>query len=854
MKRLGSVPMRVAIVLTVVATATSGQGATPPNPSLLKATFGKLPVYFIENKGLYPDEVSHYVQGADKTLFFTGEGVTFRLKGKDRCWAVKLVFVGANQEVVPRGEDKQKAVFSYFKGPEKDWKTGLRTYRNVVYENLWPGIDLVCKGTVNQLKYEFVVKPGADPDRIRLRYRGATSVALTDAGALRVNAAEGGFEDAPPVAWQDVHGKRATVEMAYALDEDGGSGGTFGFRVGEYDRSRPLVLDPAVLVYCGYIGGSGEDFGYGIAVDAAGNAYVTGTTTSTQQTFPVTVGPDPTFNGGGTVAPRDTFVAKVDPQGTALVYCGYIGGGGDEIGSGIAVDAAGNAYVTGWTSSDEKTFPVRAGPDLTYNGGTYLGDAFVAKVNPQGTALAYCGYLGGAADDQGYGIAVDAAGSAYVTGTTSSTEQTFPVAVGPDLIFNGGTSPNPLDAFVAKVNPQGTALVYCGYVGGSAGDCGRGIAVDASGNAYISGATNSTETTFPVRVGPDLTYNGTPTLGGGDAFVAKVNTGGTALVYCGYVGGSGDECGFGIAVDTAGGAYVTGYTTSNQQSFPVKVGPVLTYVGGAFGDAFVAKVNTQGTALVYCGYIGGGGDEFGYGVAVDAAGSAYVAGSTSSTEATFPVKVGPDQSFNGGAPWGDVFLAKVNTGGTALVFCGYIGGSGNDRAFGIALDTAGNAHVTGFTESNQTSFPVTAGPDPTFNGGNFDALVAKVSLLDDLTASGAPRPGGTVTLHLAAVEVRGLPYVIGSSHGSGPIRIDRRQLDLSPDYLLFATVNNDWPWIFSGYRGVIDSKGQASAAIHIPNVPGLIGVRLYSAFVTLDPAAASGIRSISNTFLFSVTK
>jgi hypothetical protein len=678
-------------------------------------------------------------------------------------------------------------------------------------------------------------------------------VTLTDTGALRVKADEGGFEDAPPVAWQEVKGKRVTVEMAYARDEGGRPGSAFGFRVGKYDRSVPLVLDPAVLVYCGYIGGNGDGWGNGIAVDAAGNAYVTGTTSSTQQTFPVTVGPDLTFNGGVAASPRDTFVAKVNPQGTALVYCGYIGGGSTETGAGIAVDAAGNAYVTGWTLSDEKTFPVRIGPDLTYNGGTILGDAYVAKVNPQGTALVYCGYVGGAADDQGCGIAVDAAGGAYVTGTTSSTEQTFPVTVGPDLSFNGGTNPNPEDAFVAKVNPQGTALVYCGYIGGSAGDWGEGIAVDVSGNAYISGSTTSTQTTFPVRVGPDLTFNGNPTLDG-DAFVAKVNSGGTALVYCGYIGGGGGDIAYGIAVDAAGSAYVTGNTMSNQQTFPVTVGPDLTYGGWALGDAFVAKVNAQGTALAYCGYIGGGGNDLAYGIAVDATGSAHVTGNTSSTELTLPVRVGPDLTYNGGTFLGDAFVAKVSANGTSFVFCGYIGGSGNDRGSGIALDAAGNAYVIGGTDSVQASFPITVGPDLTYNGGTFDAFVAKVRLLDDLTASGAPRPGGTVTLYLAAVEVRGLPYVIGTSLGTGPIPIDMRQLGLSPDALLLVSTSGYWPGIFSGYRGILDSQGKAQAAVHIPSIPALIGVRLHSAFVTLDPAAPSGIRSISNTFRFSITK
>ncbi len=270
---------------------------------------------------------------------------------------------------------------------------------------------------------------------------------------------------------------------------------------------RRSTLPAPTLVYCGYIGGNDEDQGNGIAVDSSGNAYVTGYTYSTQATFPVTVGPDLTFNSPGL---SDAFVAKVNAAGTALVYCGYIGGSDDDFGNAIAVDSSGNAYVTGQTYSTEATFPETVGPDLTSNG---LSDAFVAKVNAAGTALVYCGYIGGSNDDQGNGIAVDGSGNAYVTGFTASTQATFPVTVGPDLTSNGLD-----DAFVAKVNAGGTALAYCGYIGGSGVDQGNGIAVDGTGNAYVTGITASTQATFPVTVGPDLTYNG----GGVDAFVVRI--------------------------------------------------------------------------------------------------------------------------------------------------------------------------------------------------------------------------------------------------------------------------------------------------------------------------------------------
>jgi hypothetical protein len=353
---------------------------------------------------------------------------------------------------------------------------------------------------------------------------------------------------------------------------------------------------------------------------------------------------------------------------------------------------------------------VTVGPDVTFNGG--LEDAFVAKVNASGTALDYCGYIGGSVGDSGSGIAVDDDGNVYITGSTISTESTFPVTVGPDLTHNGSR-----DAFVAKVKASGTGLVYCGYIGGSVGDSGSGIAVDVDGNAYVTGFTESTEATFPVTVGPDLTHNGSR-----DAFVAKVNASGTTLDYCGYIGGSSYDSGSGIAVDDDGNAYITGTTCSTEATFPVTVGPDVTFNGG-LEDAFVAKVNASGTTLDYCGYIGGSSRDWGLGIAVDVDGNAYVTGFTESTEATFPVTAGPDQTYNGGDY--DAFVAKANASGTALDYCGYIGGSDIDSGSGIAVDVDGNAYVTGSTTSIQSTFPVTVGPDLTCNGDN-DAFVAKV--------------------------------------------------------------------------------------------------------------------------------
>jgi hypothetical protein len=726
-----------------------------------------MPLHFVPNEGQVDGPAAFYVQGSDKTIYFAAEGLTFvlsrplestsarsdgmlnptgprarktRMLGVEGSggagggpagfpserWVVKLDFVGANAEAIPVSLEESGALISYFKGKPEDWKTGLPASSKIVYRGLWPGIDLLYYGTMDRMKYEFIVYPGADPSRIKLAYRGAESVTLTDEGRLAIATPVGGFEDDVPVAWQEVGGIRPDVAVAYVLDAEeavpGGQRHVYGFEVGEYDESLPLVLDPAVLVYCGYIGGSGSEDGTGIAVDSPGNAYVTGITWSTEATFPVVVGPDLTINAG--VYDCDAFVAKVNAEGTALVYCGYIGGSGFDYGYGIAVDGSGNAYVTGETKSWEDTFPVVVGPDLTYNGGWY--DAFIVKVNADGTALVYCGYIGGWYMDGSHGIAVDGSGNAYITGYTESTEyEGFPVIVGPDLTYNNSHPGYDFDAFVAKVNADGTALVYCGYIGGSSSDFGHGIAADGSGNAYVAGETYSWDDTFPVVVGPDLTSYRNPT---GDAFVTKVNASGTALVYCGYISGFENDYGYGIAVDRWGNAYVTGETESKETTFPVTVGPDLSYNDG-FRDAFVAKVNADGTALVYCGYLGGSGWDRGYGIALDGSGQAYITGRTSSTEVDFPVVVGPGLTYQG---WDDAFVAKVNAPGTALVYCGYIGGSDLDAGWGIAVDGSGYAYVTGSARSASTeaTFPVVVGPDLTYNGGEYDVFAAKISLYD----------------------------------------------------------------------------------------------------------------------------
>jgi hypothetical protein len=385
----------------------------------------------------------------------------------------------------------------------------------------------------------------------------------------------------------------------------------------------------------------------------------------------------------------------------------------------------------------------------TYGGDPY-GDAFVTKISPEGSALVYSTYLGGSNWDQGYGIAVDSAGNAYVTGLTESND--FPTTPGAFQTTFGGYQ----DAFVAKLSPSGSALVYSTYLGGSSYDIGYGIAVDSAGNAYVTGLTQSTD--FPTMNPLQPTYGGSD-----DVFVAKLNPTGSALAYSTYLGGSGGDIGYGIAVDGAGNAYVTGWTSSN---FPTTPGAFQTTCKSTYCDnAFVSKITPEGSALAYSTYLGGRWTDYGLGIAVDGAGNAYVTGATFSTD--FPTTPGAFQRVcNGGSycvHYGDAFVSKINPSGSALVSSTYLGGSSYDQGASIAVDSAGNAYVTGSTGSSD--FPVTPGAFQTVcNGGSGcgDAFVAKIHLLDATTTtlSTAPNPssyGQAVTFTAVVTSGDGAP-------------------------------------------------------------------------------------------------
>ncbi len=690
----------LAIFLTVLSAGAPAAETSIPRPNRasqgapvrLDANYGNLASAFEPNAGQTASEVRFLTRGQGMITFFTDTEAVMVL-GRSEQAVVRMKLEGATKPRQAVGLEKLPGVSNYFIGNDpKKWRTDVPHYARIEYKGVYPGIDLVWYGNQRQLEYDFVVGPGADPKQIQVAYEGVESVGVEAGGELVLRTALGEVRQQRPRVYQEIGGKRVEVGARYML----GARNRVRFELAKYDRKRELCIDPLVLVYSTYLGGSGSDVPHGIAVDTAGSAYVVGNTASTS--FPTQSPHQASLQGL-----QNVFVTKLTPAGNALVYSTYLGGSGSDFGQAIAVDAAGSAYVTGYTESTN--FPTQSAYQPASGG---YSDVFVTKLTPAGNALAYSTYLGGSGTDVASGIAVDTAGSAYVTGQTTSAN--FPTQSAYQATYKGGPQGTPYDAFVTKLAPAGNALVYSTYLGGSGLDWGSGIAVDSAGSAYVAGYTSSTN--FPTQSPYQATLQGTQ-----NAFVTKLTPAGNALAYSTYLGGGGTDSGLGIAVDAAGSAYLTGSTTSTN--FPTQSPYQAKLQGGA--NAFLTKLTPTGNALVYSTYLGGSSTDWGYGIAVDGAGSAYVTGLAGSTN--FPTQ-SPYQAANRGAQ--DAFVAKLSPAGSALVYSTYLGGSGADVGEAIAVDAAGSAYVTGYTSS--TNFPTQSPYQAAYQGGSFDAFVTKLEL------------------------------------------------------------------------------------------------------------------------------
>jgi Beta-propeller repeat/Bacterial Ig domain len=698
----------------------------------VEAGYGNLPLAFEPNRGQMDSKVKFASRGRQSTLWLTNDEAVLaigRPKGVGHRGAkqegagkedesapavLRMKFVGANTSPVIEGEVRQPGTINYFAGKPDEWRTKIPTYARVRYRSLYRGIDLVFYGNNRELEYDLVVASGADPGQIKLAVAGAGNIRIDGEGNLVLATQAGDVIQQRPKVYQRSGATLKPVSGEYVIT----ARNEVGFRLGSYDPKSTVVIDP-VLKYSSFLGGSGLDSGRGIAVDSSKRAVVTGLTCSLN--FPRTTGPK-SFQGCA------AFVSKFDFTGSHLIFSTFVGESNFEFFDvgGMALDSAGNTYITGIT--ENRNFPTTPGAFETELGPGDPFAAFVTKISANGSELVYSTFLGGGIHDEGHAIAVDANGNAYVTGETH--DPGFPTTAGAfqqhcklfDVSCNA--------AFVTKLNSNGSKLIYSTFLGGSSNgiQAGRGIAVDSDGNAFVTGDTDASD--FPTTAG-----SAQPVFGGGisDAFVAKISSSGSHLIYSTYLGGSGTgaggtggDGGSAIALDALGNAFITG--TAGSANFPVKnafLSQCIFQVHFCV-DSFVTKLNASGR-LVYSTYLSVGG---GSGIAVTPGGEAYVTGST--TSSGFPTTQTAFQRVLGGGAIAfglganDIFLTKFSPTGR-LIYSTYFGGSGEEFGAAVALDRDTNAYLTGTVGP---TLPVTPGAfQQKFAGGESDAFVAKVVAL-----------------------------------------------------------------------------------------------------------------------------
>lgn len=653
-------------------------------------SFRNISPSFVENLGQFDDLVKYSLSFSGGQIFLTPQEIVFQSFSRtDRGQGVvqnsRLRFVGSNPETKIKGLHRNRATFNYFRGNDpKQWIRGAQTFESVLYEEIYPNIDLVLDGERSLEVLEFHIKPGGDVHQIQLEFDG----------------------------------KKVDVEKVNLSQRED----ILRLQIRKIIRTLELAVDP-VLDYSTFLGGSDEESAWIIAVDSFGCAYVAGETYLSD--YPTTFGSyDTNFSGEG-----DIFVSKLDPSGSNLIYSTFIGGSADhtdgvEGADGIAVDEFGNVYLTGWTSAtDFPTTPTAF--DRSFNGGgpEYFIDTFVTKLDASGSNLLYSTYLGGNRDDWGNGLTIDAEGYAYVVGVTYSIN--FPTTPGViDTSHNGGIG----DAFVTKMDQTGSSLLYSTFIGGAQWEEGSSIVIDSEGNAYISGYTESED--FPVTPGAyDTSYNDNQ-----DGYVCKLNSTGSVLLFSTFLGGNGeDSCdsdgGDGMALDRVGNIYVVGETES--ENFPTTPGAFDTTHNGRW-DVFVSVLSASGSSLLYSTFLGGSKDEEGNGIVLDNSGGIFIVGDTNSTD--FPTTANAlDTSLNGRQ---DVFVAKLISSVSSLAFSTFLGGDGDDESDGITIDDNGSIYVTGWTKSG--NFPTTPGAYDTSYNGEGDVFVSKISV-DTSSISGFVR-------------------------------------------------------------------------------------------------------------------
>ena len=697
---MGAVTLLLGVVTAVLILNTPTNPVSTTANERFEAV--QLPLPFIPNVGQTDTAVAFQAHDMGSTIFFTVEGVTLSLPQNANGVnpVVQMQFEGANTAAISGGDALPGKVNYLLGNDPAQWRTDLPTYANIVYENLYPGISLTYDGVYGRLKGTYTVAPGADPGLIRWQHLGATAVAADTTGNLLVTLPNTDVTviEKAPIAWQTVNSQRQMIPVSYAI----GTNGIVSFALGAYNPALPLTIDPT-LIYSATFGGSNFEDVEGIAIDNAGNVYLTGTTNSTN--FP-TQNPYQNSKPGGDAA----YVTKINAAGDALVYSTFIGGSGDDEANDIAVTSSGNATIVGAT--DSSNFPTTANAPQSNNRGT--DDAYILQLNSSGNGLVFSTYLGGNDMDDAAGVALDGSGNVYVAGSTASAN--FPTAQALDGIYNGA-----MDVYLTKLNSTGTAWVYSTFLGGSGFDAGASVAVDGSGNAYVAGETGSTN--FPTQ----NPYQGSNN-GGQDVFVTKLNSAGSALSYSTFLGGSNSDYNYDIGVTASGQAVLVGNTDSTD--FPT-LNPVQANNAG-LSDAYVTTLTADGQSLAFSTYLGGGNADKAYGLALDG-NDIYVTGDTFSVN--FPT-LNPLQGSAAGEA--DAFIAKLS--GNSLVYSTYLGTSASDHGVAVATDGAGNAYVAGMT-GEAASFPQSSMLGSA-SGGVVDVFVVKIN--DDGNNTLPPIPGSNL--------------------------------------------------------------------------------------------------------------
>lgn len=651
--------------------------------------------FFIENKGQWHEDVLFFTKLKGVDIWITKYGINYTLykleqKVKHHKFShqsfgdktnhhliktlgqrIIIQWQNAISSAQPNGLFRQSTYYNYFIGSDPSkYATNVCSFKEVIVKNVYHGIDIRYYFEHEQLRYDFIVHPWADPSQIHFTVDGSDNTYLNNYNNLVLATQFGNIELSDLYVYQSIDKKQ--VKSSFVCSQHH----VWKINVGSYDTKQDLIIDP--LIYSTFIGGGDWDEGTSIALDASHQAYITGNTYSLD--YDIKPGAFQSTKAGS----FDVFITKLNASGTDLIYSTYIGGDNVDYSNAISLGVEGSIYIAGYTMSSN--YPTTTGAwQTTHGGGTR--DIIITKLHASGISLLYSTYLGGNDYDEAFGLAVDSLGNAFVTGYTFSSD--FETTIGAFQTSLAGSA----DAFITKFNSNGNLLLYSTFVGGDDGEEAHGIVIDKQGNAFITGFTGSSN--FPTSNNAFQKSN----EGAIDVFVTKLHFSGATLVYSTFMGGEENDLSLGIDIDNYGNAYITGTTSSSN--FDITPNAFQsTYKD--LGDVFLTKINETGSALLFSTYLGGSVEDIGLDIKVSPSGIPYLTGQTNSPD--FSVTANAFQTtFDGGSGSvyaTDAFVTTFNNNASNLLYSTFIGGSMDDFGAAIALDTTGNAYITGSTYSN----------------------------------------------------------------------------------------------------------------------------------------------------------